>query len=109
MTPVSQTPYLRHRGTFTAHTPDHPETVTAALACCRAVIEAMMYPKRPSTRRDTPYTRAPENNQTGVVNKPKVGLIYDIGVANMLFTTPRHVRGKHPGFARGCHGCLGMV
>ena len=121
----------------------------AVLAWCRAIMEAIVYPKRPSSRRDTSYPRAPaeysdrcrkqrylrhrcrkyltydtaarspytpritprlprlrwhvvgqslklwcipngpvldeirrilvnpQNNQTGVVNKPKIGLIYD--------------------------------
>ena len=35
----------------------------------------------------------PQNNETGAVNKPKIGLIYDTRVPNTLCTTPRHVRG----------------
>ena len=50
-----------------------------------------------------------QHNQTGVVNKPKKGLIYDTGVANTLFTTPRNVHDRDPGSARRCHGCFGMV
>ena len=51
----------------------------------------------------------PPSNQTGAVNKPTIGRIYDTGVADTLFTTPRHVRGTHPGSARRCHGCFSMV
>ena len=57
--PVSQIPYLRHRGKFTARTSDRVDNFTAGLARCRAAIEAIMYPKRSSTRRDTPYPGAP--------------------------------------------------
>ena len=41
------------------HTPYHPKRATAALACCKAIIDAMVYLKRLSTQRDTPYPRAP--------------------------------------------------
>ena len=135
------------------------------------IMEAIVYPKRPNTRRNTSYPRAPaeysdwcrkylfydtavrswhtprtipreprlrwhvvrlsltlwctsngsvlneirrtrvhpQNSQTRVVNKPKLYLIYDTGVANTLFTTPRHVHNTHAGSSRRCHGCFGMV
>ena len=50
-----------------------------------------------------------QHNQTGVVNKPKKGLIYDTGVANTLFTTPRNVHDTHAGSARRCHGRFSML
>ena len=46
-----------------------------------------------------------QNIQTGVVNN----VIYDTGVANTLFTTPRNVDDTDPGSARRCHGCFGVV
>ena len=105
-TPVSQIRYLRHRGTFTTHTPDRPDAATAVSAWCRAIIGSILYRKRSCTRRDTPYPRARRQNiQTGVVKN----VIYDTGVANTLFTTPRHVRGTDPGSARRRHSCVGMV
>ena len=57
-TPVSQIPYLRHRVVFAVRTSDRLDAVTAGLVWCRAMIEAVMYPKRSSTRRDT-YTWYP--------------------------------------------------
>lgn len=53
------TPYLRHRATCAAHAPDRPATATAVLAWCRAIIEAVMYPKRSITRGDTGYLCEP--------------------------------------------------
>ena len=53
MTPVSRIRYLRHRSIFAARTPDRLDAVTASLAWCRTSIEAIIYPKRSSTRRDT--------------------------------------------------------
>ena len=44
--------------TFAAYTSDHPEKLTDTLGCCRAITEATVYPKRPSSRRDTPYPRS---------------------------------------------------
>ena len=38
---------------FAARTPGRLDAVTASLAWCRATIEAIIYPKRSSTRRDT--------------------------------------------------------
>ena len=46
-------PYLRHRGTFTTHTPARLDAITAGLACCRATIQTIMCAKRSSTWRDT--------------------------------------------------------
>ena len=46
-----------------------------------------------------------QHNQTGVVNS----VIYDTGVANTLFMTPRNVHDTHAGLARRCHGKFGML
>ena len=43
-----------------------------------------------------------QNIQTGVANS----VIYDNGVVNTLFTTPRTVHDIHPESAKRCHGCL---
>ena len=58
-TAVSQVTYLRPRGTFTAHTPDQPDAATVVLAWGRSIVEAILYRKRPSTRSDASYPRAP--------------------------------------------------
>ena len=55
MCPLSQMPHLRPRGTFTTLTPDRLDSVKAGLAWCRAMVEVIMYPKRSSTRRGTPF------------------------------------------------------
>ena len=109
-TRVSQIPYLQHRRTLTTLTPDRLDSVTAGLAWCTAMIEAVMYPKRPRVlgeiRRILVHQ---QHNQTGVVNKPKADLTYDTGVANTLFTTPRHLHGTHAGSTRHYHGWYGMA
>ena len=51
-TPVSRLRYLQHPRMFAARTSDRLDAVTAALAWCGASIEAVVYPKRSSTRRD---------------------------------------------------------
>ena len=50
---------LRHCDTFAAHALDRPGTTRVVLAWCRAINEAIMNPRRPSTRRDAWYPRAP--------------------------------------------------
>ena len=57
-TQVSQIPFLQNRRTFATQTPDRLNAVTAASACRKANIKAIVYPKRFSTRRDTPYPGA---------------------------------------------------
>ena len=104
-TPVSQIPYLRHRGTFTAHVPDRPDAATAGMTLCRAIIEAILCPKRPITRRDTPHPRALQHLQTGVESY----VIFDTGVAHTLFMISQHIGGTDSGSARRCHSSVGMV
>ena len=58
-TSVSQIPFFRHHGTFTTLTPDRLAAVTASLARFGATNQTVIYPKRSSTRRDTPYPGAP--------------------------------------------------
>ena len=45
-------PVLRHRSNFAAQPPHRPSATSAVLAWCMAIIEAVVYPKRSSTRRD---------------------------------------------------------
>ena len=45
-----------------------------------------------------------EHNQTVVVSN----VIYDTGVTNTSFTTPRHVYETYDGAVLCFHGCLGM-
>ena len=40
---------LRHRAVLESYAPDHPGTATAVLGWLRAIIEAIVCPKRPST------------------------------------------------------------
>ena len=44
-TPMSQIPYLQHRGTLTTRTPDRLDAFTAVEAWLRAIIEAINYPQ----------------------------------------------------------------
>ena len=69
-TSVSRIRYLRHRGKFAAHTPDRLDAATAVWAWCRAIIEAILYPKKSCIRRDTPFPRAPAEHSDRCRIKP---------------------------------------
>ena len=91
--------------------PDHLETAPLRWRVVRPSMQLWFTPDGPVLDMIRRILHA-QTNRTGVVNTwlaPKIGLILDTGIATTLLTTPRHVRGTHPGSARRGHGCLGTV
>ena len=56
--------YMRHHATFAAHTSDWLCTARDVLAWCRAIIEAIAWPKRARTRGDIWHSGAPAKTLT---------------------------------------------
>lgn len=94
----------------------HPASARRSHGCvgmlcwhwCRVIIEAAMYSKRPSTRRDTSFPRAPRKKsdrcRESILSKPEIRhrcpkkVIYDTG--------PRSRQTPHPVPARCYDGCF---
>ena len=83
-TPMSQIRYLRHISMFAARNPDRLDAVTASLAWCRASIEAIVYPKLSSTRRDiyvvSACTHSMLTSSHGLRQHPVCGSLMQVSV-----------------------------